>query len=92
MRANGVRSLDVSCWQCHHRTILSADPWPDESTAPSASSTRAPLLMRQANHAGHVDPRAVAVDRGPRRAINPSARRRWPWSTAETGSRVTKLF
>jgi hypothetical protein len=27
MRANGVRSLDVSCWQCHHRAILSADPW-----------------------------------------------------------------
>src|SRR5580692_12201874 len=27
MRANGVHSLDVSCWQCHHRTILSADPW-----------------------------------------------------------------
>jgi ribosomal protein S27E len=24
MRANGVRSLDVNCWQCHHRTILSA--------------------------------------------------------------------
>jgi hypothetical protein len=30
MRANGVRSLDVSCWQCHHRAILSADPWPDD--------------------------------------------------------------
>ena len=29
MRPNGVRSLDVSCWQCHHRTIMSADPWPD---------------------------------------------------------------
>jgi hypothetical protein len=27
MRANGVRSLDVSCWQCHHRAIMSADPW-----------------------------------------------------------------
>jgi hypothetical protein len=27
MRANGVRSLDVTCWQCHHRAILSADPW-----------------------------------------------------------------
>jgi hypothetical protein len=26
MRANGVRSLDVSCWQCHHRAILSAEP------------------------------------------------------------------
>ena len=29
MRANGLRSLDVSSWQCHHGTILSADPWPD---------------------------------------------------------------
>jgi hypothetical protein len=29
MRANGVRSLDVCCWQCHHRAFLSADPWPD---------------------------------------------------------------
>jgi len=29
MRANGVRSLDVCCWLCHHRAILSADPWPD---------------------------------------------------------------
>jgi hypothetical protein len=28
MRADCVRSLDVSCWQCHHRAILSADPWP----------------------------------------------------------------
>jgi hypothetical protein len=27
MRANGVRSLDVSC-QCHHRSILSADRGP----------------------------------------------------------------
>jgi hypothetical protein len=23
MRANVMRSLDVSCWQCHHRAILS---------------------------------------------------------------------
>jgi hypothetical protein len=35
MRANGVRSLDVSCWQCHHRTILSADPWPDHLPVPT---------------------------------------------------------
>jgi hypothetical protein len=27
MRANGVRSLAVLCWQCHHRAIMSADPW-----------------------------------------------------------------
>jgi hypothetical protein len=29
MRANGVRPLAVSYWQCRHRAILSADPWPD---------------------------------------------------------------
>jgi hypothetical protein len=34
-RANGVRSLDVSCWVCHHRAILSADPWPDHVPVPS---------------------------------------------------------
>jgi hypothetical protein len=26
MRANGVRSLDVTCWQSHHRAIISAAP------------------------------------------------------------------
>ena len=35
MRANGVRSLDVSCWQCHHRAILSADGWPDHVLVPT---------------------------------------------------------
>jgi hypothetical protein len=35
MRANGVRSLDVSCWQCHHRAILSADPWSDDVPVPT---------------------------------------------------------
>jgi hypothetical protein len=38
MRANGVRSLDVSCWQCHHRAILSADPWPDHAPVPIRSA------------------------------------------------------
>jgi hypothetical protein len=28
MREFGVRSLDVSCWLCHHQAILSADRWP----------------------------------------------------------------
>ena len=35
MRANGVRSLDVSCWTCHHRTFLSAEPWPDNTPVPA---------------------------------------------------------
>jgi hypothetical protein len=28
MRANGVRSLAVSCRQCHHEAVVSADRWP----------------------------------------------------------------
>jgi hypothetical protein len=35
MRTNGVRSLDVSCWQCHHRAIMSVDPWPDDVPVPA---------------------------------------------------------
>jgi hypothetical protein len=35
MRANGVRSLDVSYSLCHHRAILSADPWPDHVAVPA---------------------------------------------------------
>jgi hypothetical protein len=35
IRANGVRSLDVSCWQCHHRAIMSADPWSDDVPVPT---------------------------------------------------------
>jgi len=31
MRANGVRSLDVCCWVCHHR----AERWPDDVPVPS---------------------------------------------------------
>jgi hypothetical protein len=35
MRQLGVRSLVVSCWQCHHEAILSADPWPDDIPVPT---------------------------------------------------------
>jgi hypothetical protein len=42
MRANDVRSLDVSCWQCHHRAILSADPWPDHVPVPTFGARRLP--------------------------------------------------
>jgi hypothetical protein len=30
MRQNGVRSLSVHCWVCHHSAILSAEAWPDD--------------------------------------------------------------
>jgi hypothetical protein len=27
MRENGVRSLSVSCWLCHHGVVLAVDRW-----------------------------------------------------------------
>jgi hypothetical protein len=35
MRAQGVRSLSVSCSECHHAGVLSVDPWPDAVHVPS---------------------------------------------------------
>jgi hypothetical protein len=34
MRAQGVRSLSVSCWLCHHGAVLIADRWPNEVPLP----------------------------------------------------------
>jgi hypothetical protein len=34
-RELGVRSLDVSCWNCHHQAVLSADRWSDQVPVPS---------------------------------------------------------
>jgi hypothetical protein len=33
MRALGVRSLFVSCWNC--QAVLSAEPWPDDVAVPT---------------------------------------------------------
>jgi hypothetical protein len=30
MRAQGVRSLSVSCWLCHHGAVLAVERWPDD--------------------------------------------------------------
>jgi hypothetical protein len=35
MRENGVRSLTVSSWQCHHEAVLSADHWSDDIPVPA---------------------------------------------------------
>jgi hypothetical protein len=37
MRPNGVRLLAVSCRQCHHEAVPSADPWPVGRTRPNGS-------------------------------------------------------
>ena len=35
MRAEGVGSLSVSSWLCHHGAVLTADRWRDEVPLPS---------------------------------------------------------
>jgi hypothetical protein len=35
MREVGVWSLDVSCRNCHHQAVLSADCWPDHVAVPT---------------------------------------------------------
>jgi hypothetical protein len=35
MRELGVRSLDVSCWNCHHEAVLLADGWPGDVALPT---------------------------------------------------------
>jgi hypothetical protein len=35
MRELGVRSLDVSCWNCQHQAVLSADRWHDDVAVPT---------------------------------------------------------
>jgi hypothetical protein len=39
MRELGVRSLDVSCWLCHHQAVLNADRWPDDLPVPAVART-----------------------------------------------------
>jgi hypothetical protein len=34
MRELDVRSLFVSCWNCHHQAVLSADHWPGDVAVP----------------------------------------------------------
>jgi hypothetical protein len=52
MRANGVPSLDVSCWNCHHRAIMSADLWPDQVPVPTFGTRMVCTLDHRRGRAG----------------------------------------
>jgi hypothetical protein len=81
MRANGVRSLAVSCHLCHHRAILSADTWPDHVPVPAFGPrmmcTRCGIIGADARPNWREQParlsgagnRAMAVSRDQRRAL-----------------------
>ena len=60
-RGNGVRSLDVSCWNCHHRAIMSADPCPDDVPVP----TFGPLHRVRHHRRGRAAERQFAAIIGP---------------------------
>jgi len=49
MRANGVRSLDVSCRLCH-QTVLSAEPWPDHVPVPGIRAAHGLHQVRDHRH------------------------------------------
>jgi hypothetical protein len=36
MTLGNMRVRSPCCWLCHHRTIFSADPWPDQVPVPEA--------------------------------------------------------
>src|SRR6202162_5258306 len=73
MRANGVQSLDVCCWLCHHRTILSADPWPDHVPVPSFGPrmvcTRCGIIGADARPNWQEQPPRETLTGGQRRGV-----------------------
>jgi hypothetical protein len=61
MRSQGVRSLSVSCWLCHHGAVLPVDRWPNDAGAvlrPAHSLHR--LRDRRRRRAAQLDGAAVA--------------------------------
>jgi hypothetical protein len=75
MRENGVRSLFVSCWNCHHRAVLSADHWPDDIPVPAFGPrmvcTARGIIgadARPAGEAGAGEPNRSAMALKPRSA------------------------
>ena len=69
MRAQGVRSLSVSSWQCHHDDVLRVEPWPDDVYVPSFGRrmvcTRCGIV--DANARPNWKERATEPDPGERR-------------------------
>jgi hypothetical protein len=62
MRELGVRSLDVSCWNCQHRAVLSADRWPDNGAHLRPSDGVHELRNRRGRRSAELAGAAAAGD------------------------------
>jgi hypothetical protein len=50
------RRAVVSCWRCHHRAILSADPWPDHVPVPTFGLHTVAMPIATIVMSNHMDP------------------------------------
>jgi hypothetical protein len=77
MRANGVRSIAVSCWQCHHEAVLCADCWPDHMTVPTFGPRMVctPMRHRRCRRAAELA-RAAGAGEPERRSMAVRPRKR----------------
>jgi hypothetical protein len=66
MRANGVRSIAIYCWTCHHDAVMNADRWPDDLPMtlfdPRMVCTRCGMI-------GNADVRPNWKERPPRESL-----------------------
>jgi hypothetical protein len=77
MRANGVRSLAVSCHLWHHEAVLSADRWPDHMAVPAFGPRMVCTPMR---HCRRGRPAELAGASGPPGGgiVGADTRPNWP--------------
>jgi hypothetical protein len=73
--------LAVSCWQCHHQTIMSADPWPNGVPVPSFGQrmvcTRCGIIGADARPNWQEQPQRESLT-GATASVNGEAHRQQP--------------
>jgi hypothetical protein len=78
MRELGVRSLDVSCWNCHHQAV-SADRWPDDVAVPTfgphGSARAAESSVQMPGRTGRSSRRGRRLTGGAMASLNDKHRR-----------------
>jgi hypothetical protein len=82
-----VRSPDVSCWNCPHRAVLSADRWPDDVPVPAFG----PRMVCTSCGIVGGDARPNWQEQPQRETLRPVASRRFQRSmTSSASTRATR--